>query len=88
MLALFRLLIFGFIFLTIIYVGVSLWSRSVRAEKLRREWEDGGRPGDKDAYIREGMEEYAGSLRRKLILLVYIIPVVTVAVIIYVTNFR
>ena len=82
-----RLMVVGFVVLTVIYFAVSLYSRSVRREKLEREWQEQGRPGDKDAYIQAGMTDYEHSLRRKLILLVYVIPPVTVAVIIYVTNF-
>ncbi|WP_412505654.1 hypothetical protein [Roseovarius sp. SYSU LYC5161] len=87
MLAFLRLLFFGFIFLTVIYVSVSLWARSVREEKLRREWDAGARPGDRDAYIEAGMAQYRTSLRRRLILLVYVVPVVFVVAVIYVTNF-
>ncbi|WP_101067624.1 hypothetical protein [Roseovarius salinarum] len=87
MLQLLRLVIFGFLFLTAVYVVVSLWSRSVRKRKLRREWEEIGRPGDRDAYVRAGMEDYDHSLRRKALLLVYIVPVLAVLTIIYVVNF-
>ena len=37
-----RLIVFGFIILTVIYVVLSLYSRSVRRGKLRQEWEDEG----------------------------------------------
>lgn len=87
MLAFLRLLVFGFLFLSVLYVAVSLWSRAVRARKLRREWEEGDRITDRDAYIRDGLRDYEGSFRRKLILLIYILPVAAVAVIVYVTNF-
>ena len=43
--------------------------------------------GDRDAFIDAGLKEYDGSLRRKLILGVYIIPVSLVILIIYLTNF-
>ncbi|MCZ0813803.1 MAG: hypothetical protein ACQEVT_12970 [Pseudomonadota bacterium] len=82
-----RLVVFGFIALTVIYFAISLWSRAVRRGKLEREWEETGRPGDKDTYIETGMTDYEHSLRRRLILLVYVIPVTAIAVIIYVTNF-
>ncbi|HKL55485.1 MAG: hypothetical protein ACX93P_05915 [Roseovarius sp.] len=82
-----RLVVFGFIALTVIYFAISLWSRAVRRGKLEREWEETGRPGDKDTYIETGMTDYEHSLRRRLILLVYVIPVTVIAVIIYVTNF-
>ncbi|MDT8327931.1 MAG: hypothetical protein RQ750_11205 [Roseovarius sp.] len=87
MLALLRLLVFGFVILTVIYVSISLYSRSVRRGKLLQDWQDTGRPGDKDAYIEEGMAQYQQSLRRRLIWLVYIVPITVIAVIIYTMNF-
>jgi len=87
MLALGRLMVIGFIVLTVIYVCLSLYSRSVRRGKLRDWWEEEGKPGDLDAYIEAGLKEYDSSLRRKLILGVYIIPITVVTVIIYLTNF-
>lgn len=87
MAALLRLIIIGFLVLTVIYVVVSIWSRRTRAEKLRREWEDTGRPGDLDSFVEAGLRDYDGSLRRKLILLVYVVPVIVVGTLIYITNF-
>ncbi|SFN53445.1 hypothetical protein SAMN04487859_10494 [Roseovarius lutimaris] len=87
MLALLRLVVFGFIILTVIYVSISLYSRSVRRGKLLTEWQNTGRPGDKDAYIEAGMAQYQHSLRRRLIWLVYIVPITVIAAIIYFTNF-
>ncbi|KNG93841.1 hypothetical protein [Pseudaestuariivita atlantica] len=82
-----RLLVIGFVFLTIIYIILSLWSRSVRRKKLEAEWEGEAMTGDRDQWVRNGLEEYDGSVRRKLILGVYIIPVIVVSVIVYLTNF-
>ena len=87
MFALARLAIVGFIVLTVIYVIVSIWSRQVRRGKLKAQWKEDGMTGDREAFIREGLEDYDDSFRRKLILLVYIIPVALVIAIIYVTNF-
>ncbi|MRU15930.1 hypothetical protein FDP25_10880 [Roseovarius sp. A21] len=87
MLAFLRLVVFGFLILSVIYVIVSFWSRAVRRRKLEQEWNDTGRPGDKDTYMTKGMAQYDRSLRRKLILLIYVVPVVVISVIIYVTNF-
>ena len=88
MFALARLMVIGFIVLTVIYVVLSLYSRSVRKGKLKEWWEEEGRPGDLEAYIDRGLEEYDGSLRRKLILGVYIVPICLVALMIYLTNFH
>lgn len=82
-----RLVIFGFVILTIIYVCLSFYSRAVRRGKLEAEWDEEGMTGDRDAFIAQGLEEYDGSLRRKLIWGVYIVPVTIVMILIYVINF-
>jgi hypothetical protein len=80
-------LLVGFVILTIIYVILSVWSRSVRREHLEEEWDSEIRTGDRDAFIRDGLRDYDRSLTRKLILGVYVIPVLFVAVMIYVMNY-
>ncbi len=87
MLALLRLSVIGFVVLTIIYVALSFYSRAVRRGKLEAEWDEEGMTGDKEAWVDQGLEEYDGSLRRKLILGVYIVPVTLVIVLIYFVNF-
>ncbi|MEN8894140.1 hypothetical protein [Planktotalea arctica] len=87
MLALARLLVFGFLVLSVVYVCLSLYSRSVRRGKLEAEWDEEIKDGDREAFVQEGLQEYDGSLRRKLILGVYVIPIGIVSFIIYATNF-
>ncbi|WP_127112882.1 hypothetical protein [Shimia sediminis] len=93
MFALARLVVVGFIVLTIVYVCLSLYSRSVRKGKLKAEWIEQHGEGDYDddpnyeAFIDQGLQDYDGSLRRKLILGVYIIPVVLMITMIYLMNF-
>lgn len=88
MLSLARLFLILFVVLTVIYVSVSLWSRQVRKRKLTREWQESETGGDEmQAFIRKGLEKYDDSFRRKLILLVYIVPVAVIAYIIYVVNY-
>lgn len=87
MFALARLIVMGFIFLTVVYVCLSFYSRSVRRSKLRKKWYEGKQLVDRDTFVQRGLERYDGSIRRKLILGVYIVPVVVVGVIIYLTNF-
>lgn len=86
--ALARLIIVGFLVLTVIYLSLSFYSRSVRRTKLRQKWEEDIRRGDRDAYVRRGLKIYDRSLRRKLLWGVYILPVVTIAVVIYLVNFH
>ncbi len=88
MAALAKLVVIGFIVLTIIYVCLSLYSRSVRKGKLEEWWEEEGRPGDREAYIEAGLKDYEGSLRRKLIWGVYIVPFAVIGAVIYFTNFH
>jgi hypothetical protein len=81
-----RLIVMGLVVLTIIYVCLSLYSRAVRRGKLRDKWVAGPQKVDRDTFVQRGLEKYDGSIRRKLILGVYIVPVITVGVIIYLTN--
>jgi hypothetical protein len=82
-----RLLALGLVGLTVLYVIVSIYSRSVRREKLEKRWEEEGRPGDREAYVAEGLARYDGSFRRKLILAIYVVPLLATGVTIYVMNF-
>jgi predicted permease len=77
----------GLVLLTILYLILSVWSRSVRREKLEEEWDSEIRAGDRDAFIEAGLRDYDRSLRRKLILGVYVIPVLFALGMIYVTNY-
>jgi len=85
-----RLIVFGFLALSVVYLAVSFYSRSIRREKLEDRWAE-DHPGDtdspeRDAYIEDGMIAYQNGLRRKLILLVYIIPAIAVAVTMFIVN--
>ncbi|MCB1350590.1 MAG: hypothetical protein KDK11_18865 [Maritimibacter sp.] len=84
------MIVFGFLALSVVYLAVSFYSRSIRREKLEDRWAE-DHPGDtdspeRDAYIEDGMIAYQNGLRRKLILLVYIIPAIAVAVTMFIVN--
>lgn len=84
-----RLIVFGFIGLSIIYFLVSLYSRSVRKEKLEEQWAEehpSGHESDREVWLREGMEDYEKSFRPKLILLVYVVPIILVITSLILTN--
>lgn len=87
MIAFLRLIFFALVGLSIVYVAVSIWSRRVRRGKLEREWDEEIGVGDREAFVRRGLAEYDGSLRRKLILGVYVVPMVFVGTIIYLVNY-
>jgi hypothetical protein len=83
----FRLLLILLVVLTVIYGAVSLYSREMRRAKLKRRWKEKGLTGDRRAFIQRGLKQYDRSFRRKLLLLVYIIPLGALALLVYVINF-
>lgn len=82
-----RLLFFGFIAMTVVYLALSWYLRSLERGRLEREWEEEVGTGDRDDYVRKGLEDYRGSLRRKLVWLVYILPLAAFFAILYAVNF-
>ena len=88
--AFFRLVFFGFLFLGVLYICISLYSRSVRREKLENEWDtnppESATPEQRESFIDDGMAMYESGLRKKLILLVFVIPPFVVGTIIYLIN--
>jgi Ca2+/Na+ antiporter len=82
-----RLVVFGFIILTVIYVVLSITSRRAERKRLEQEWELEGMAGEKDDHVRAGLASYDTSLRRKLILGVYFVPLAVIGTIVYVVNY-
>jgi len=84
------LIVGGFVGLSLVYLLIATYSRSVRREKLEKHWDahppQGADAEDRRAYIEAGMAQYHRGFRRKLIVLVYVIPSIAVAVILYLTN--
>ncbi|MBK5944944.1 hypothetical protein CCR83_00395 [Rhodobacter veldkampii DSM 11550] len=66
------------IVLTIIFVVVRIYARSVRREALEKEWDAAyladENPEARADYIDRGMATYERSLARRLVWLVYVIP--------------
>lgn len=85
--ALIRLFFIAFFVLTVIYISLSFYSRARARDRLEAEWDAGDKPGPREAYVKHGLADYDGSLRRKLILGVYVVPMCLVALIIYLVNF-
>ena len=83
-----RLLLMALIALSVIYVLVSIYSRSIRREKLERHFDAGGVEGDRNDYIAKGMDAYEHGLRKRLIWLVIILPLAAMAVTTYVVNWN
>lgn len=87
MLGFLRFLIIGFVFMTLFYGLLTVYVRSLTRERLEEDWEKEGSIGERDAYVEEGIKAYERSFRPKLLLLVYILPLIVFAAIFYVTNF-
>ncbi|NIY79773.1 MAG: hypothetical protein HWE33_13440 [Rhodobacteraceae bacterium] len=87
MLGFLRFLIIGFVVMTLFYGLLSIYVRSLTRERLEEDWEKEGSIGERDAYVEEGIKAYERSFRPKLLLLVYILPLIVFAAIFYVTNF-
>ncbi len=82
-----RLVVFGFLALSVVYLSLSWFSRSVRREKLEKAWDEEQPDGiTRDDYVASGIREYNEGLRPKLLLLVYVVPTVLIASIVYFTN--
>lgn len=82
-----RLVLFGLLGLSVVYLSLSLYSRSVRREKLEKEYDANPVEGmSRDDYVQKGIVAYNNGLRPKLLLLVYIVPITIVGTIVYVTN--
>lgn len=75
------------IILSVIYLYLTIRWRWKANKELQAEFDAGAVKGDRDAYIKEGMKEYEGSFRRKLLLGVFIIPGLAIAGLVYLINF-
>lgn len=82
-----RLVVVGFIVLTVIYVLLSITSRRTERRRLEQDWDLEGHGGEKEEFVRAGLAAYDGSLRRKLIFGVYLVPLAVIGTIVYVVNY-
>lgn len=87
MVAFFKLALFGYIGLTVLYWIMTIYLRSVERERLEKDYDDGGVSGDRDAYIRQGLAAFDHGLKRRLVVLVYIVPTVVIIALVVILNF-
>ena len=86
-----RLAFVMYVALTIIYFLTGIYSRSVRREKLEKEWDtdpvrEGAPQVERTAFIEIGMQAYNKGLKRQLLWLIYILPTIGFAATIYYVN--
>lgn len=88
-----RLAFFMYVGLTILYFVTSIYSRSVRREKLEKEWDtdpakEGLPPADRSLFIESGMQAYEKGLKRQLLWLIYVVPTLGFMTTIYFINWH
>jgi hypothetical protein len=83
-----RLAVFALVGLTVIYFIAGIYSRSVRREKLEKRWVSEGLEGDRDAWIEKGMQDYEKGLKKRLLWLIYILPMMAFVATIYFVNWN
>lgn len=81
-----RTVLFLLIGLTVVYLSLYFYWRSGIRMQLEEEWVMEGRPGDRDSWVGDRLAPRAARLRRWLVLVVYVIPVVAVSIYVYLTN--
>ena len=82
-----------YVALSVIYFFTGLYSRSVRRERLEKEWGNdpertGGDPSSRDAFIDAGMLAYDKGLKKRLLWLIYILPTIGFLTVIYFVNWH
>lgn len=86
-----RLAFILYVALTIIYFLTGIYSRSIRREKLEKEWDtDPAREGalvvERSEFVESGMQAYEKGLKKRLLWLIYILPTIGFAATIYFVN--
>lgn len=85
-----RLAFFMLIGSSIAYLALSVYFRSVQREKLENHWRDQGLAAQSDTtredWIAKGMQSYRRGLKRRLLWLIYILPMVAFSVIFFYSN--
>lgn len=94
MLAILRVWAVALIGLTVVYLALRVYLRSLERERLEKQFdaeqwdaERGDAGPTRDDYIRQGMARHARGLRLRLLWLVYILPLAAIAVTIYLVNY-
>ena len=88
-----QLLVMWFVLAGVIHLLVAIYARSVRRERLEKEFDatdpqGGDVAGDRDAYIGQGMADYAQGLQRRLIGVIWVLPLLIFVSVVYLVNYR
>ena len=70
------------------YLLVAIYTRSLRRERLEKDWAAERPEGiDRRSYVERGLELYDRSFRRRLLGLILIVPFIAVGIRIWLQNF-
>lgn len=83
-----RLFLMFLIFQTVVFVSVYYFLRAARRERLERDYPDIATERERSAFVDARVRAYAVRIRRWLALVVYGVPWIGLALIIYLTNFK
>lgn len=85
-----RAIILWVLVLPLVHWVVAIYFRSLRREALERDYDKGGdngvESGTREDFIAAGMAAYEGSLKARIVVLVYIIPILAVVAIAWAVN--
>ena len=81
-----RLAVVAMIALTVAYFLVGIYSRSGRRETREKRRAAGKREGDRETWIETGMKAYDRGLKKRLLWLIYIIPMAAFTAIFFYVN--
>ncbi len=87
MIGLARLAVILLVVLTVIYFCLVFYFRAGEKDRLRAEWARDQPPLPEHTYVENGLRDYQGSLKRKLLWGVYIIPISAICLLIYLVNY-
>lgn len=83
-----EVLVIWFALAAVVHWLLAVYSRSVHRERLEKEFAAGDVAGDRDTYVSDGMRAYEHGLRQRLIGIVWVLPVVLFAFVVYWVNYR
>lgn len=81
-----RLAFFTLVGLSLCYLLASVYARALHREKLEKDWRSGELTGDRAAFINHGMQAYERGLKRRLLWLIYIVPMIVFNLIFFTVN--
>ncbi|HGG05683.1 MAG TPA: hypothetical protein ENK28_09520 [Aliiroseovarius sp.] len=87
-----RLVVLGYLGLTVVYFVLTIYFRSLKRESLENEWAEANPGSDdmtaRDAFVDAGIAEYKAGILPKMIGLVYVVPTVIVIATLIITNWN